>query len=59
MAYNYGHPQYLAARAEALARSGGVCQFCGQKPIGLGDWRPEKSGTFGRFETVSIEPIGN
>lgn len=27
--------------------------------IGLGDWRPEKSGTFGRFETVSIEPIGN
>lgn len=27
--------------------------------IGLGDWRPEKSGTFGRFETVSIEPIGD
>lgn len=25
--------------------------------IGLGDWRPEKSGTFGRFETVSIERI--
>ena len=23
--------------------------------IGLGDWRPEKSGTFGRFKTVSIE----
>ena len=23
--------------------------------IGLGDWRPEKSGNFGRFETVSIE----
>ena len=22
--------------------------------IGLGDWRPEKSGDFGRFETVSI-----
>lgn len=32
MAYNYRHPQYWAARAEALARSGGVCQFCGQKP---------------------------
>ena len=26
--------------------------------IGLGDWRPEKSGTYGRFETVSIELIG-
>ena len=26
--------------------------------IGLGDWRPEKSGTYGRFETVSISPIG-
>lgn len=25
--------------------------------IGLGDWRPEKSGTFGRFETVSIKPV--
>ena len=23
--------------------------------IGVGDWRPEKSGDFGRFETVSIE----
>lgn len=32
MAYDYGHPQYLAAREEALGRSGGVCQFCGQKP---------------------------
>lgn len=27
--------------------------------IGLGDWRPEKSGIFGRFEMVSIEPIGD
>lgn len=27
------------------------------RSIGLGDWRPEKSGTFGRFETVSIERI--
>ena len=25
--------------------------------IGLGDWRPEKSGHYGRFETVSIEPV--
>ena len=25
--------------------------------IGLGDWRPEKSGTYGRFETVGIKPI--
>ena len=25
--------------------------------IGLGDWRPEKSGTHGRFEVVSIEVI--
>lgn len=25
--------------------------------IGLGDWRPEKSGSFGRFETVSMEAI--
>lgn len=25
--------------------------------IGLGDWRPEKSGTYGRFETVSIKPV--
>ena len=23
--------------------------------IGLGDWRPEKSGEFGRFEVVSVE----
>ena len=27
--------------------------------IGLGDWRPEKSGTYGRFETVSIENVGD
>ena len=25
--------------------------------IGLGDWRPEKSGTYGRFNMVSIKPI--
>ena len=25
--------------------------------IGLGDWRPEKSGHYGRFETVGIEAI--
>ena len=27
--------------------------------IGLGDWRPEKSGKYGRFETVSINPIAS
>ena len=26
----------------------------GGRRIGLGDWRPERSGTFGRFEVVSI-----
>lgn len=25
--------------------------------IGLGDWRPTKSGHYGRFETVSVDPI--
>ena len=25
--------------------------------IGLGDWRPEKSGVYGRFETESIEAL--
>ena len=25
--------------------------------IGLGDWRPEKSGDYGRFETISIEAM--
>lgn len=25
--------------------------------IGLGDWRPEKSGHYGRFETVGIEAL--
>ena len=27
----YHHPTYLAARAEAFARSGGVCQVCGRR----------------------------
>ena len=26
--------------------------------IGLGDWRPEKSGTFGRFDVVSVDAVG-
>ena len=26
--------------------------------IGLGDWRPEKSGDYGRFEVTSISPAG-
>ena len=29
----------------------------GGRRIGLGDWRPEKSGHYGRFETVAIEAI--
>lgn len=32
MDFDYSHPVYLAARAEAFLRSGGVCQFCGQEP---------------------------
>ena len=27
--------------------------------IGLGDWRPEKSGDFGRFEVVGIKELGD
>ena len=30
--FNYRHPVYLCARAEAFARSRGVCQGCGQQP---------------------------
>lgn len=29
----------------------------GGRRIGLGDWRPEKSGEYGRFKLVSIEAI--
>lgn len=29
----------------------------GGSRIGLGDWRPEKSGSYGRFKTVSVEPL--
>ena len=29
----------------------------GSRRIGLGDWRPEKSGHYGRFEITSIESI--
>ena len=29
----------------------------GGRRIGLGDWRPEKSGHYGRFETVAIKAI--
>ena len=31
MAYNYGHPVHLQARAGAMERSGGPCQLCGQR----------------------------
>ena len=30
--FDYLHQQYRAARAEALDRSNGLCQFCGQRP---------------------------
>ena len=29
----------------------------GSRKIGLGDWRPEKSGHYGRFEVLSIEEV--
>ena len=29
----------------------------GGRRIGLGDWRPEKSGHYGRFETVSVKAV--
>lgn len=29
----------------------------GGRRIGLGDWRPEKSGHYGRFETKAIKPL--
>ena len=32
MAYNYSHPRYLLARAQAFRRSDGVCQLCGALP---------------------------
>ena len=31
MSYDYGHPAHRAARSSAMARSGGVCQFCGHR----------------------------
>ena len=34
MAFNYSHPTYLDARAQAVARSGGICQFCGHAQAG-------------------------
>ncbi|MGR3912933.1 MAG: hypothetical protein OD918_00145 [Gammaproteobacteria bacterium] len=29
----------------------------GARRIGLGDWRPEKSGSYGRFEVVSVKEV--
>ena len=31
-------------------------EFAGQR-IGLGDWRPEKSGSHGRFRVEVLEPV--
>ena len=48
MAYDYSHPQHKAARAEAMARSGGVCQLCGQRPAVEGHhWK------YGRYKPPS------
>ena len=33
-------------------------EFAGQR-IGLGDWRPERSGSHGRFRLDVLEPGGN
>lgn len=30
----------------------------GGQRVGLGDWRPAKSGPYGRFEVESVEPLG-
>ena len=30
--FDYSHPAVVEARAKAFSRSGGVCQFCGNKP---------------------------
>ena len=32
-------------------------EFAGQR-IGLGDWRPERSGSHGRFRVAALGPIG-
>ena len=36
--FNYRHPVYLRARAEAFARSRGVCQECGQPAVEAHHW---------------------
>ena len=46
MGYNYYHPVYRAARRDAFARSGGLCQLCGQVDATeahhwMGDYPPE------------------
>ena len=33
-------------------------EFAGQR-IGLGDWRPERSGSHGRFRVAALDPIGD
>ena len=49
--YNHLHPQHREARAEAFARSGGLCQLCGMQPAIEGhhwefwNYKPEKETT--------------
>ncbi len=38
------------------AKLGAWLDIAGRR-IGLGDWRPEKSGTYGRFKVKSITPL--
>ena len=40
--FNYQHPVYLRARDEAFARSGGLCQLCGQQDAEHGHHWAEK-----------------
>ncbi|MYC36242.1 MAG: hypothetical protein F4X66_04940 [Chloroflexi bacterium] len=49
--YDYFHTQHRAARAQAFARSDGVCQFCGMRDANEGhhwefwSYKPEKDTT--------------
>ena len=46
----------LRRRADRRGEVGAWLDIAGRR-IGLGDWRPEKSGTYGRFKVKSITPL--